>query len=187
MSAFKPFIMANGELVINDAHILLFKEFDVIYNAEEGREWAFRVFKYLWLRYDYMSYYSELAEVEQERTAREDCNFTAVDFTDDRMTKAIDKYQKLQKSRKLKMLLSARGVLDKMRLFYDNIDFSDEDDKGKLKHDSGKVLTQIGNLGKAYSGLDDLEIQVKKEMEVGSGIRGDAEMGFQDEMGGNVK
>lgn len=180
--AFQPFVMANEELVLNDAHILLFKEFKDIYDAEEGRIWAFRVFKYLWLRYDFKSFYSELAEVEQQRTALDDCNFTPEDIEDPRIQTAIEKYKSLQKSRKLKMLLSARGVLDKMRLFYDDIDLGREDEKGKLVHDSGKILTQLGNLGKAYAGLDDLEYQVKKDMEASGGIRGDAEMGFQDEL-----
>ena len=183
--AFQPFTMANGELILNDAHIFLFNEFKTIYDAPEGRKWAFRVFKYLWLRYDFKSFYSELAEVEQERTARDDCDFTVEDIEDPRIQAAIKKYQSLQQSRKLRMLLSARNVLDKMRIFYDDIDLGEVDEKGKLVHDSGKILTQLSSLGKAYAGLDDLEIQVKKDMEAGGGIRGDAEMGFMDEMGTN--
>ena len=183
MSKFRPFIFNNGELELNEPHILLFNEFADIYNAKEGKKWAFRVFKYLWLRYDFKSFYSEMSVVEQERTSRDDCNFNGEDIAEPRIQKAIKKYQSLQESRKLKMLKSARGVLDKMRQFYDDIDLQEEDDKGRLKHDSAKVLNQLATIGKAYSGLDDLELQVKKELEASNGIRGDAEMGFMDEMG----
>ena len=68
-----------------------------------------------------------------------------------------------------------------MRIFLDNIDFTDTDGNGKYLNDPKKVLESINQIGKMSAYLKELEINYKKDQDVSNTrYRGDVELGLDD-------
>jgi hypothetical protein len=187
---FNIFEINGNELTLNKPEILLVKEFEALMDLDRNmckedktgkkRLRAFKEFRYIWLSQDFRSDYMELTEDERVSTALDDCGMKPVDLTDKELRGAIRKYNELQESRIMKLLISAHGMVDKLRQFFTTVDLEEKDDHGKLVHSAKDVIANLSNLGKVVDGLQVLEYQVKKDMEATKGIRGDAQPGLYD-------
>src|SRR5690606_19666740 len=122
-------------------------------------------FKYLWLAHNYRSPYMELTEREREGAAMDDADLTENDVNHPVARAVVEKYQALLNTRLLKLFNTGSKTVDKIREYLDDIDLMEVDSNGDLVHDVGKVMKQVSDLGKVSSGLEDLEYQVKKQME----------------------
>lgn len=68
-----------------------------------------------------------------------------------------------------------------MRVFLDNIEFTDVDGNGKYLNDPKKVLESIGQIKKMNDYLRELENDYKKDQEsTNTRYRGDVEIGLDD-------
>ena len=70
------------------------------------------------------------------------------------------------------LLVSAFAVVNKLKTFYDSIDFEVTDKNEKLVHDHKKVIDGLSRIGNVVTSLQKVEEEVKKEEATGIQTRG---------------
>lgn len=183
---------ATGELTINTYEILLIKEFATLWEPSRNkcktdptgslRLKAWREFKYIFLMLDFKSPYLEYLEQDRHETALLDSGLTEKEWEDPDFKAACRKYMEIKdSSRILSLIKTAYRTLEKMRVFLDNIDFTDTDGNGKYLNDPKKILESISQIGKMNDYLKELEINYKKgQTSSTTRYRGDVELGLDD-------
>lgn len=183
---------STGEITLNEYEILLVKEFATLYDASRNkckkdptginrlRTW--REFKYIFLMLDFKSPYLEYIEQERHEQAMKDSELTDKEWEDPDFRAACRKYMEIKdSSRILSLIKTAFRTLEKMRVFLDNIEFTDMDGNGKYLNDPKKVLESIGQIKKMNDYLRELENDYKKDQEsTNTRYRGDVEIGLDD-------
>lgn len=131
---------------------------------------------------DFKSPYLEYLEQDRHEDSMKDSGLTEEEWEDPDFRAACRKYIEIKdSSRILSLIKTAYRTLEKMRVFLDNIDFTDVDGNGKYLNDPKKVLESISQIGKMNDYLKELEINYKKGQTASSTrYRGDAELGLDD-------
>lgn len=125
---------------------------------------------YLYFFCDYRSEFFDLTNSERREAAmdaagmRDDYKFS------DQLITAQDKYFSMQETRELKLLKSAYGVIDKLNLYFTQIEITDSNSKA--------TIDNMSKVGAALAGLKKLEDQMMKEQRQDGHIRGGQEKGF---------
>ena len=183
---------STGTLTLNVHEILLVREFAILYSPErnkckedpkgEHRLKAWKEFKYIFLMLDFKSPYLEYIEQDRHEASLQDSGLTEEEWNDPDFRAACRKYLEIKdSSRILGLIKTAFRTLEKMRVFFDGIDFTDVDGNGKYINDPKKVLEGISQIGKMNDYLKELEINYKKDqMAAATKFRGDAEIGLDD-------
>lgn len=183
---------STGTITLNEYEILLVKEFATLYDASRNkckkdptgihRLRAWREFKYIFLMLDFKSPYLEYIEQERHEQAMKDSELTNEEWEDPDFRAACRKYMEIKdSSRILSLIKTAFRTLEKMRVFLDNIEFTDMDGNGKYLNDPKKVLESIGQIKKMNDYLRELEDDYKKDQEsTNTRYRGDVEIGLDD-------
>lgn len=192
MTDFFLYDNSNGELSLNEYEILLVQEFAKLYDASRNkckedpkgthRLRAWKEFKYIFLMLDFKSPYLEYLEQDRHQAALEDSGLTEDEWNDEDFRAACRKYMEIKdSSRILSLIKTAFRTLEKMRVFLDNIDFTDTDGNGKYLNDPKKTLESISQIGKMSDYLKELELNYKKGQESkATRYRGDVELGLDD-------
>src|SRR5664280_1764119 len=177
MASIQFFHWNGEELILNVPEILLVKEFKNLYDyGKEGdKDRSFDYFRFLWLMYNDQTPYRDRSEEVRLETSLDDCGFNAMDVEFPIMEMAILKYEFVINTALTLMLHSAKKAVDKVRLYFDALDLTETDEKGRLKYNASNVIKQFKELGQIHIGLSDLEKQVKEERDISKGIRGDNE------------
>ena len=90
---------------------------------------------------DFKSPYLEYIEQERHEAAMQDSGLTQEEWDDPDFRAACRKYMEIKdSSRVLSLIKTAYRTLEKMRVFLDNIDFTDMDGNGKYLNDPKKTL-----------------------------------------------
>lgn len=183
---------STGFLTLNEYEILLVTEFAKLYDVDRNkckedpkgtrRLKAWKEFKYIFLMLDFKSPYLEFLEQDRHEAAMQDSGLTEEEWNDPDFRAACRKYIEIKDaSRILSLIKTAFRTLEKMRVFLDNIDFTDTDGNGKYLNDPKKVLESINQIGKMSAYLKELEINYKKDQDVSTTrYRGDVELGLDD-------
>lgn len=183
---------STGTLSLNVHEILLVKEFEKLYTPARNkckedtkgvnRLRAWKEFKYIFLMLDFKSPYLEYIEQDRHNAAMEDSGLTQEEWEDPDFRAACRKYIEIKdSSRVLTLIKTSFRALEKLRVFLDNIDFTDVDGNGKYLNDPKKVLESINQIGKMNDYLRELELNYKKDqMAAATKFRGDAELGLDD-------
>lgn len=183
---------STGTITLNEYEILLVKEFATLYDISRNkckkdptgihRLRAWREFKYIFLMLDFKSPYLEYIEQERHEQAMKDSELTNEEWEDPDFRAACRKYMEIKdSSRILSLIKTAFRTLEKMRVFLDNIEFTDMDGNGKYLNDPKKVLESIGQIKKMNDYLRELEDDYKKDQEsTNTRYRGDVEIGLDD-------
>ena len=183
---------STGAITLNEYEILLVKEFATLYDTSRNkckkdptginRLRAWREFKYIFIMLDFKSPYLEYIEQERHEQAMKDSELTDKEWEDPDFRAACRKYMEIKdSSRILSLIKTAFRTLEKMRVFLDNIEFTDMDGNGKYLNDPKKVLESIGQIKKMNDYLRELENDYKKDQEsTNTRYRGDVEIGLDD-------
>lgn len=183
---------STGELTINTYEILLIKEFAILWEPSKNkckedptgtqRLRAWKEFKYIFLMLDFKSPYLEYLEQDRHEASLSDSGLTQEDWEDSDFRAACRKYMEIKdSSRILSLIKTAYRTLEKMRVFLDNIDFTETDGNGKYLNDPKKILESINQIGKMRNYLKELEIDYKKDQSSSNTrYRGDVELGLDD-------
>lgn len=181
-----------GELTINTYEILLVKEFATLWDKKRNKSKddpkgdlklrAWKELKYIFLMLDFKSPYLEYLEQDRHEAAMIDSGLTEEEWNDPDFRAACRKYMDIKdSSRILSVIKTAYRTLEKLRVFLDNIDFTDTDGNGKYLNDPKKVLESINQLGKMNDYLKELEMNYKKDQSSSNTkYRGDVELGLDD-------
>lgn len=180
---------ANGQVELATPEILLVSEFKALMDNKRNackkdpkgqhKLRAFREFTYIWLAIDWQSVYADYPAQERHQEALRDAQLTDEEWEDPVFRAACRKYQALQESnRSIQMLHSAQNVIDKIKLYFDNIDLEERDDKGKPIYKVKDVQVELAKSDEILEALHRLEDRVKKEIIETSSIRAGAVDGY---------
>lgn len=181
----------SKQVVINEPDILLIKEFsDLWTNARnktktdvkgEKKTRAFRELQYIYLAIDWRSPYNQYTSQERHEAALVDAGMSQEEFDDPTFRAACRKYQTLQNSSRIGTLLQSQySIVDKMRIYYESINFEERGEDGKPIFKMKDTIQEIANTAKVLEGIKTLEQLYKKEQEEEKQLRGDSEKGFFD-------
>lgn len=183
---------STGNLVLNEYEILLVTEFATLYDVKRNkckedpkgslRLKAWKEFKYIFLMLDFKSPYLEYLEQDRHEEAMRDSGLTEEEWNDPDFRAACRKYIEIKdSSRILSLIRTALRATEKLRVFIDNIDFTETDGNGKYLNDTKKFMETLGQIQKMRDTLRELESAYKKDLS-SSGVkyRGDYELGLDD-------
>lgn len=181
------------KVVINQPDILLITEFKDLLDNErnitktdktgEKRSRAFRELQYIYLAIDWRSPYKEFTERERHECALKDAEISNEEFEDNIFRTACRKYKKMQETSKIGGLLQSQlSLVERMKIYYDTLDFEERDINGKPIFKMKDIQGEMGGMGKTIEGIHALMELYKKEQEQESSLRGDHEAGMFDRM-----
>lgn len=90
----------------------------------------------------------------------------------DKLYKAMEYYAKSCETSSSKLLESAKKAVDKIRVFLENVDFYEEDEKGKPKYTIDSVTRALLSVDKIADSVSNAEKRITKELEEQSRMRG---------------
>lgn len=179
-------------VILQRDEILLVSEFKQLLEPNRNKckddktgKLGLRVIKeltYIYLTFDWKSPYIDYSEVERKEAALIDSGLTSQEVTDQVFIAACQKYQKLQDTRKLKLLRASYNAIDELRIYFETLDLTLTDTQtGKPIYTAKDVISNIASLGKVVEGLEQLESIVRSEKQQSKALRGDAEPGIFDQ------
>lgn len=143
---------------------------------------------YLWFTYSLSSPFKEYSDDERRSEALACAELPTTFRESPELRAAIDKYLSINESRVLKLIRSANKVIDKLRGFFEAVDFTQKAENGQLIYKPSEVMKAIIDLDKVAVGLEKLEQREKNEVKEGSTNRGAQEDGWiMESTNGNTK
>lgn len=88
---------------------------------------------------------------------------------------AMEAYEELNLTEAQKLLKAAKKSSKSLREYFEEVDLTEENDRGKLKWSAKDLINNLGKIGSVIEGIKDLEEQVEKEMMQEGQIRGGVE------------
>jgi hypothetical protein len=89
---------------------------------------------------------------------------------------AREVYKKLTMTQTMELLDSAKGVINKLKGYFDSVDFTkkniDKFGNETPEYDAKEVISSLSNLGKIVESINQLEEKVRKEITTSSKRRG---------------
>ena len=182
----------NGDVTVEEASILVIREFAKLLEVERNKTKedktgkkklrAFKEFTYIYLFFDWESPYFQYPEQERHDEALKDSGLTEAEFNDLTFRCACQKYQEIQESSlDIKMLKAAMSAVDKQIFYLENVDLQERDPvTGKPIFKSKDLIAEIKGCKDLISTLRELQVQVKRGLEVENNLRGNAEVGMFD-------
>lgn len=166
------FTIRNNKLEIVPENLII-PEFRTIYDRDtsKDKEAAFAELAYVYHIADYKSVYNNLTDEDKHKQIIKD--YLPNGYNPDSEVKtAIAKYRLLQETPSMRLLLDARGAIDKVRKYFKDVDLAAVDGKGSLINKISDLTNSMGNIGKIIESIDKLEEKVKKEQLRDTKIRG---------------
>lgn len=104
------------------------------------------------------------------------------EFDDPKFRMACQKYDEIQNSSQdIRLLKATMSAIDKQIFYLENVDLQERDPvTGKPIFKSKDLIAEIKGCKDLISSLRELQVQVKKGLEIESNIRGNAEIGLFD-------
>ena len=182
----------NGNVSLEDTSILLIKEFEALIDDNRNKSSsdktgkkrlrAFKEFKFIYLFFDWESPYFQYTEQDKHAEAMKDSGLSDEEFDDPKFRMACQKYDEIQNSSlDIKLLKAAMNAVDNQIFYLSNVDLQERDPiTGKPIFKSKDLIAEIKGCKDLISSLRELQVQVKKGLEIESNIRGNAEIGLFD-------
>lgn len=182
----------NGNVEIDDVGLLLIKEFATLLDLKRNitkedktgkkRTLAFKEFKYIYLFFDWKSPYFPLAEQVKHEESLKDSELTDTEFNSEEFRNACRKYDEIQESNlSLQVLKGAQEAVRSVTYQLKNVDLNERDPvSGKPIFKNKDLIAEIKGVKDLLVSLRELENHVKRELDPGQGLRGDAEAGMFD-------
>lgn len=184
-------IILENEMPVFNPEVRLIKEFAEVIarsrpigasytdgNKEAAKRLAFFFFMADW-KSRYVTEYQD--NIERANKIKSDLGLGAdFDVSEDYVIEALYKYMELNTTEAAETLISAKNAIWKLRKYYDSVDFTLKDDKGRMLFNPKDVQTSIKELVGTVTGLEALEKEVRKREEQGKKgkIKGGGESGY---------
>ena len=182
----------NGNVSLEDTSILLIKEFEALIDDNRNKSSsdktgkkrlrAFKEFKFIYLFFDWESPYFQYTEQDKHAEAMKDSGLSDEEFDDPKFRIACQKYDEIQNSSlDIKLLKAAMNAVDNQIFYLSNVDLQERDPiTGKPIFKSKDLIAEIKGCKDLISTLRELQVQVKKGLEIESNVRGNTEIGLFD-------
>jgi len=175
----KLFTLANNYPIISP-EALLITDFANIWNRDKTKDKsvATKELAYVYFLCDYKSIYNTYpSEIKEERIIED--VFKGKYKPDKLVLVAIDKFKELNNTFNMRFLQSARRALEESMAYYNNVDYTLKDTKGKFIYNIKEVTNSIKDCSGVLDTLDKLIDKVSKEQQLKeSKQRGGGEGGF---------
>lgn len=154
------------------------------YNKDKGdidgrkRIRATKEFTFIWFMYSHYSPYREYDEKERRKEALGTASLPESYPIGTELLSAITKYKQLNETRILKLIRAAETAIDRLRGYFETIDFTKETQGGALVNKPTDVINAISNLDKVSDGLEKLANRSKSQQNQFVSARGDHEPGW---------
>nr|DAG98517.1 MAG TPA: hypothetical protein [Crassvirales sp.] len=172
----------NYQLKIAD-EALLVRPIRELYRKDKSKdkENFYEQMSYLYFMVDPRSTYGYIIDDTLRAKAIIEQEGLAKDFKPSKLLKeAMDIYKNHTVTKGVELLQSARKACDRVRVFLENIDLTEEDDKGKPKYQVSTVTTALKNVTDLVPQLQELEQKVEQEISEQSRVRGTDLSMFED-------
>lgn len=182
----------KNKIIINEPEILLIKEFADLWTNERNKcvedpsgdkkLRGFRELIYIYIAIDWGAPGSKDTPANRHKYAMEASGLTEEEYNDPIFRAACNKYRELQDASSVvgKLVETYTNNIHKMRIFVDNIDYTERTDNGTPVFKIKDTLSEMQALDKALDALKALEEKYKAEKEEVSGLRGDTKPGLFD-------
>jgi len=132
----------------------------------QSKEVAQKEFAYIYHCVDPLSSYSTYKDEElRKKKVKEGIFGENTDWVEDAYVRqAMETYEELNLTEAQKLLKAAKESAKSLREYFQEVDLTEEDDRGKLKWSAKDLINNLGKLGTVIEGIKDLEDQVEKEM-----------------------
>lgn len=156
----------DGMVGIPSPELTQIKEFHELIKRDRthGKRKASAELAYIYYLLDWESPYAVYEEgIRSDKIIRD---IFEEEWEPDEVVKgAINKYVELTESEFKKMLQAARIGANKLISYFTEVDLSDEDEKGKLKHSAKDLIANISKMGEVMEGIEKLIELVEKNEE----------------------
>ena len=192
MIKFFAYDNVKNKIIINEPEILLIKEFADLWTNERNKcvedpsgdkkLRGFRELIYIYIAIDWGAPGSKDTPANRHKYAMEASGLTEEEYNDPIFRAACNKYRELQDASSVvgKLVETYTNNIHKMRIFVDNIDYTERTDNGTPVFKIKDTLSEMQALDKALDALKALEEKYKAEKEEVSGLRGDTKPGMFD-------
>lgn len=128
---------------------------------------------------------SDFADIRDEKE-RKDTILLSMAGADkiklDKVTDRAIEFYKLRNHTTTTLFLdSALTALDKLAKFFNEVDFTQVNDKGDLKYDAKKLVDVISSSPKLMNSIRELKEQIRKEQELEGHVRGAGQKGVYED------
>lgn len=169
--------MKNLLTLVNDVlnvapEALMINEFKAIWNRDrtKGKEKAKKELAYVYHTTDYQSVYGNFHPDIREVKIRLDIMGDREWEPDDKIKAAQEKYKELQTTLSLELLKDVQLGLTKLRDYFRDADFDDDDDGRAAKN----FIANVKQMGDLVKGLKSLKEEIEKELTDNMQLRGGA-------------
>lgn len=163
----------NYEIKVED-ELLLLKPFNIVYKADKtsNKSKFYDFMTILYFTYDPRSDFNYIANEELRLKEVCESNGFKVPKFNNNEQECIKLYQKLTETSASILLERTRIAVDKLGKFLEQIDLTEEDDKGKPKYTVNSVVTAIKQVPQLAKDVMEAEKAVAKEIEEQGRARG---------------
>lgn len=191
-------INENNEAELLREELELIPEFKPLlalnYNKQPGdvdgrkRVRATKEFTYIWFMHSNYSPYREYDDKERHEESLATALLPSTFTPSTELLLAIKKYKTLNESRILKLIRAAEAAIDKVKDYFNTIDFTKETSTGALVNKPTDVIRAIKELDGVSEGLEKLAARQRTEQNQFVSARGQQEVGWlmeQQKLDGN--
>lgn len=140
-------------------------------DTSKKKEKANAELAFIYFYADYKSIYADIID-DEERAHEIYKTLSMVELPDTKVYEGCDYYMERQNTISMGLLRSARKAVKKIEDYFNEVDFTEVNEKGMLKHDITKGANLLGNIAKITQNLASLEDQVQKELEETGDMKG---------------
>lgn len=186
----KVFKSENGTVTLLKEELSLIPEFKALlalsYNRQPGdlegrkRQRAEKEFQYIWFMLSPRSPYREYNTKEREEEVFSLLGMKPKDCSNELLA-AMKKYEELNYTRVMRLITSAEGAVDKLRGYYDTLQFTEKTTSGSLVNRPTEVINSLSQLEKVATALTKLAYRQQHEDGRIVSSRGEQEIGWQME------
>lgn len=158
------------------------REFKKIIAKDNDRQKR-NAFKYLAFVYLYSDFRSPFFNEPSDRKVAAIKRELLIDDSwslenDNDVLEAIAKYEVLTETPIIRLLKKARNTIEKIEVYFDQVDFTERNDKtNALVFTPKEVLNAISEIADAHAGLARLEEEIKKDKSSKSRVQGGGSVG----------
>jgi len=125
---------------------------------------AARELAYIYHMSSYESPYRVYEEDLRRDLLQKDVFHDMPEWKEDKLVReALSKYEELSQSEMTLLLGAAISAVNKLKSYFNGINFADVDEQGRPLHTAKDVVSNLANLGKVVEGVQKLKEQVEKD------------------------
>lgn len=171
------FQLINSKVEI-DPNILALPFVKIIWDLDKSKDKsvAYSELSYIFYLIDFKSPYATFDYERRKDLIKRDILKNPKYKESKEVKEALVKYRELSFTPSMELLESARGILKKLKDYFDGVNFSnkisDKNGNEKLEYEPNDVLKSMDMLSKATESINKLEEKVRKEISEKSNVRG---------------